>query len=361
MVRRTKRGFTLIELLVVIAIIAILVALLLPAIQSARESARRTQCKNNLKQLGVALHNYHDQHRLFPARQNGGGNRFAAAASHQGRLSAHVLLCPYFDQQALYDRVMSEPAEPPWSDRPHWNQTLPLFLCPSDLRNAEPTNGTQRGLNNYVYCHGDDLGPSDNTATSSNGAVSNQFPQTSRGIFGVWRGVNLSEILDGTSNTIAVSERVRPAATNSFGMVANNAAATPAACLPVYNSANQTFTVPTLTADRAPGYRWGDGAAYFAGFNTILAPNQGSCFSNRLELPPVSDHWRPGYYSASSRHVGGIQVLMIDGAVRFLSENINTGNSGIAPPLGTTSGPSTYGVWGALGTMGSSEKIPEYF
>ncbi len=95
---RSRRGFTLIELLVVIAIIAILIALLLPAVQQAREAARRTQCRNNLHNFGIALHNYHDVFNRFPARQGGSGTRGAANTTHRGRMSGHVALGPYIDQ-----------------------------------------------------------------------------------------------------------------------------------------------------------------------------------------------------------------------------------------------------------------------
>jgi len=366
MVSTRKRGFTLIELLVVIAIIAVLIALLLPAVQQAREAARRTQCKNNLKQLGVALHNYHDQFKLFPPRQGGDGNRYTANSTTRGRLGANVVLGPYYDQQALYDDVIRLIGNPgataaPWSNVRQWTTVLPSLLCPSDPKGAEPTNtGRQRGLNNYVYSCGDDLGVSDNTATAGNGAVSNQLAQSTRGIFGVWRCYSVADIMDGTSNTIAMSERVRPVSPVDLGMVADNASTNPAVCRAGYNPGNQTYTAPTFTSDTAPGFRWGDGGTFFMGFNTILPPNNASCFSNITELGANSPHWRPGYFTASSRHVGGVHVLMADGATRFLSENINTGNLATTPPAYTAGGPSPYGVWGALGTRSVGEVVKEF-
>src|SRR5215472_14104584 len=110
---RNKRGFTLIELLVVIAIIAVLVALLLPAVQQAREAARRAQCKNNMKQLGLALHNYHDVATVFPF-EAGGTGWSGPGTGNWGRLSGLVLLTPYLDQQGLWNQI-STPMTVSWS------------------------------------------------------------------------------------------------------------------------------------------------------------------------------------------------------------------------------------------------------
>ncbi|MBI5761504.1 MAG: DUF1559 domain-containing protein [Planctomycetales bacterium] len=357
MLHTRKRGFTLIELLVVIAIIAVLIALLLPAVQQAREAARRTQCKNNLKQLGVALHNYHDQFKLFPARQNGGG---CEGASNNGtprsRWAAHVLLLPNMDGQALYDDCVrlidptgtgSTTNAVPWASTKEWLTVLPTLSCPSDPKGAPPA-GAQRGLTNFVYSGGDD------TINSSTGNCPTPTIRDTRGLFGVWACKSMTDILDGSSNTIAVSERVRPVGTTEVGMVATVNVNNPATCRASMSN-NGTFTAATYTGDTSPGFRWGDGAGYFAGFNTILPPNSASCFSTG-----TNTHWGPGFYTASSRHVGGAQALMADGAVRFISQNIESGNQAATPPAANASGKSPYGVWGALGTCRSAEILQNF-
>ena len=120
---KSRRAFTLIELLVVIAIIAILIALLLPAVQQAREAARRTQCKNNLKQLCLALHNYHDTYLRFPGGTTGSGCRSSSDCPTQQtgrhRISAHVDLLPYYDQANLWNAYSASPSAP-WSGREYW-------------------------------------------------------------------------------------------------------------------------------------------------------------------------------------------------------------------------------------------------
>ena len=179
-VRRSncQRGFTLIELLVVIAIIAILIALLLPAVQQAREAARRSTCKNNLKQIGLAMHNYHETFGMFPPgyveeilNTNGGH-----VADNEGHWAWNALLLPYLDQQALYDQYrMNEP----WDSEHNLKiaeTVVPVFSHPSS---SKPAN------TGYFVVVGD------GTA------------------FGSKEGVSFKEITDGTSNTIAVVEAKR--------------------------------------------------------------------------------------------------------------------------------------------------------
>ncbi len=211
-VHSRKSGFTLIELLVVIAIIAILIALLLPAVQQAREAARRTQCKNNLKQLGLALHNYHDVFGRFTFKK--GGTARPLAPCHTGnaeRLSGFVGLLPYFDQAPLYNQISAGGAPATstcsasvvgqpvaaggpcgWCAWSVWDVTIPGMLCPTDPR------ATTVREHNYAFCMGDQM-----TAT-------NAANRADRGVFGGQRQcITIAQIVDGTSNTIAMSERVR--------------------------------------------------------------------------------------------------------------------------------------------------------
>jgi prepilin-type N-terminal cleavage/methylation domain-containing protein/prepilin-type processing-associated H-X9-DG protein len=353
--RQSKKGFTLIELLVVIAIIAILIALLLPAVQQAREAARRTQCKNNLKQFGLALHNYHDTFNLLPARQSGPGNQGTANTANRARFTAHVPLLPYLEQKNLYESIM-DPAflyggnGVPWGNVAQFTQPLPFAKCPSDPESPDPGNaGRTRGMNNYVYCGGDSVSRSN----IGGNATTNPAPRPSRGMFGALICYGFRDCIDGTSNTIAMAERVRPAAVNGFGNISTTVSTTPAACavqLLPDRSITNGFNADTIT-----GFRWADGAYFFAGFSTALPPNSASCFTTA-----TVGHWESMIAAASSRHTGGAQVLLMDGSVRFVSENISSGNQAAVLPPETDSAQSPYGVWGALGTKSGSEVVGDF-
>ncbi len=334
-VRRSHRGFTLIELLVVIAIIAILIALLLPAVQQAREAARRSTCKNNLKQLGLALHNYHDVYKMFPARQGG-------SSLQRTRTSGHVALCPYMDQGPLYKKIQ-QAQNAPWSNSLWWDTVIPALVCPSDSGTTPPAGSGPRGLSNYAYSAGDCL--------AGSGTGSGVVPVRSRGMFGSLVCYALRDCIDGSSNTIFMSERIKPASRTTLGMVSTMSTTPPSTCYSAY--VNQTLQSP-YTGDTSPGYRWGDGAAYFAAVTTILPPNSASCNAG-------GTHWSPGIFTPSSQHIGGVQCLFGDGAVRFISNNINAGNRGATPPSANGGGVSPYGVWGALGTRNGNEVVNNAF
>jgi prepilin-type N-terminal cleavage/methylation domain-containing protein/prepilin-type processing-associated H-X9-DG protein len=350
---RGRRGFTLIELLVVIAIIAILIALLLPAVQQAREAARRTQCKNNLKQIGLALHNYHDVFGLFPPMMTGSGT--PSSGAHRNSLSAFAMLAPYYDQAPIYNMIMAQnPHGPPWNNWTEYTTIMEMLICPSDTKGPEPTSaGRARGIRNYVLNAGDSDVESRLNATSGAPTLI-----ATRGLFATNICYAVRDCLDGTSNTFAASERVRPISQNSLGMVAIpplGAGATPAACTATYNYGTGEYFNPPYTADTAPGFRWADGRMYFSGFTASVPPNGPSCFT-----APGATHWDRGYYTPTSRHEGGVHCLMADGAVRFVSENIHAGNQAAAPPAYTASSASPYGVWGGLATRLGGEVIGEF-
>ena len=339
-IQRWRRGFTLIELLVVIAIIAILIALLLPAVQQAREAARRSTCKNGLKQLGIALHNYHDVYTVFPALRTGPST---VATSNQITYSWQYSLLPYIEQPALFALAKTGPAAP-WNDPSVFSTKLPVLLCPSDP-NASISGGDNPAGCSYRACIGDSL-LNNNTLTNT------------RGLFANLKCYGFRDMIDGSSNTLALGEGAigqNQGGTwpQKLGSVAAGlpGLTTPSACQASISTGVYTGTKGTW----APGGRWGDGYTYFSSFNTVLPPNSASCAST------TNDHNSYTLISPSSYHTGGIQVVLGDGSARFISENINTGNSyTVAEPATGYSGQSLFGVWGALGTKSGGEPTGDF-
>ena len=363
------RGFTLVELLVVIAIIGILVGLLLPAVQAAREAARRMQCTNSLKQLGLAVLNYESTYKRLPARAAGTNSPFNGTervSNNGGRLSGFIPLLPFLEQAPMYSKIQAgdptgaggstiaggpniNPGGPAaWASWAPWNVSPPGLTCPSDgpVFQAPATTA----INNYAF----NLGDSNNNALNIGNA---------RGPFGRSQFVRLSEITDGTSNTLIFSERLKA----NFGLstvVANqidiklgmatsvaNIINVPQLC---YGTATgQYFTAGQIVKGRF-GSLWSDGQSERVCFNTILPPNKPSCTSDNNGNADSGANTFGLLIPPSSRHTGGVNAGRADGSVSFIADNIDAGNLSAAE---LTSGPSPYGVWGALGTKSGGEAV----
>ena len=359
-----RRGFTLIELLVVIAIIAVLIALLLPAVQQAREAARRTQCKNNLKQLGLALHNYHDTFLYFPARR--GGTCCEATAnsldnSNRGRRSGLIAILPFIEQSALYQQIEAgdvanniPPGGPEaWNGWSVWSVSLPGMQCPSD---SYPKGVRQA---NYVFSFGDDI-------RSVNGTgVRRGLFAASGGPGSLFGGSQMGQISDGLSNTIAMSEKLKGSQGGGAASVPSDQmkykvgivtgmsglATNPGQCMTLKGAGG--LFVAGHVGKAKHGTHFSDGQYERVGFSTILPPNAPSCAegSNYNADSTIS------IVSPSSEHTGGVNALLADGSVRFISENINTGDLTSAF---RAEGPSPYGVWGALGSKSGGDIVGDF-
>jgi len=328
------RGFTLIELLVVIAIIAILIALLLPAVQQAREAARRTQCKNNLKQLGLALHNYHDTFNTFPPAHT----RTQSAVPANGTLtgwrgfSAHAMLLPYIEQNNLYTSIDFNT----YFDAPQntiaRRTIIAAYLCPSDTPFPGSAN---RGNNSYPGCMGPSLGQYVNPIGIRDGVFS--FDVT----------VRMRDLLDGTSNTIAFGEHLMGDNNNTSyrpgdvvrGITWTGTSLTKPtqAELDVYGTACQAGTANHHSHG---GREWAIGMPAQTLFNTMVPPN----WKFPTCQPCAGCGWMDsqGAFPARSRHVGGVQITLADGSSRFVSENVDLA------------------TWQNLGSTRGGEVIGEY-
>jgi len=315
-----NRGFTLIELLVVIAIIAVLVALLLPAVQQAREAARRSSCKNNLKQLGLAFHNYHDTHNMLPpcyVDLRGSG----LATNDHGHWAWSAFILPFVDQAPLYNQLQVGsrlPSQVMGTNPELLQQRLPGFVCPSDNGpkiheqpssglppgySIDDNSGTDRGLalTNYVVSNN-----TTNVRINPNGGAGNDGTQGAVGPFYRDNDTNFSDFLDGTSNTFLAGERKFKA--GNFIMRAGTLLAV----------RDQLDSGPSAQDNVTS---WVQGLMTIAGhvrhgINPILANSQSDVNGN-----------------FSSQHTGGAHFLLGDGSVRFISENIDNDQESAAPYL----------------------------
>ena len=275
-----RHAFTLIELLVVIAIIAVLIALLLPAVQQAREAARRTQCRNNMHQIAIALHNYHDSHQCFPIGDMG----YASGMYHGGYVGCvqqgawPVAILPLVDESSLYNAInMDENATSP-SNTTTSRQVLAQYLCPS---NSNPTLLSNQGLIHYLGNYG--------TGTSMYATR-----VSASGVLTTWDmgpPTRITDITDGTSNTLLLGES---------GHAGDTA---------LYGAARQNFWSEACERCNCNNAR-GVVSSTFYRINAPIA-DCGGTGNNRP-------------HPFGSYHEGGCFFAMCDGQVRFISENIDT-------------------------------------
>jgi prepilin-type N-terminal cleavage/methylation domain-containing protein/prepilin-type processing-associated H-X9-DG protein len=329
-----RRGFTLIELLVVIAIIAVLIALLLPAVQAAREAARRAQCVNNMKQIGLALHNYHSIQDTFPLGASKGYHDIGVYQAKQN-WSAHALMLPQLEQLAVYNSInfnfgMDEGVTTFICQIVNSTAVYTQirgFLCPSD-----PNSGGSYVYSNNYFAS---VGTTTNFTSGGNTGLADLSDHPTTGLFGFQLCYGIRHCTDGTSNTIAFCEstvgnpnltlgqkdigivNVGGATASLLQDASSNLALTQAGL----NACNQAWQSQSGSVDLSRGKVWSHGAMSFTMLNTVATPNLnngtwtycGNLGSGSLAM----------YAEADSLHSGGVNTLMADGSVRFIKSSVN--------------------------------------
>jgi prepilin-type N-terminal cleavage/methylation domain-containing protein/prepilin-type processing-associated H-X9-DG protein len=290
--RPTRRAFTLIELLVVIAIIAVLIGLLLPAVQKVREAAARAKCQNNLKQIGLGLHNYHDAHSTLPP---GGAGTASTAAANDG-MGFHVYILPFVEQDALFRRFDLARTYNQAPNKAQAAVLVPIYQCPSAMNlytenNGENASATEKGWTTHY--HGN-MGPNDLANNTYEVIGSTNGGQAQQGVLGRDTKTRLTDLIDGSSNTLLVGE-------TSW----------------TRGGTGDPSSLPV-------GYR-----VWHRGCNTANALACGSCrnVANGLGTVWAGGGATAGYnnFSFGGIHTGGTNFLFCDGSIRSVNNDISLG------------------------------------
>ena len=349
--RCRRPGFTLIELLVVIAIIAVLIALLLPAVQAAREAAPRAQCTNNLKQIGLAMHNYHSANNCFPPGGTNASTLAGQVAQGWGCWSAQSMMLPFMEQTTIYNAInfslVSETAGngDDLCQTTATTRSISAFLCPSNqvMVYSQYSDGALTIFpgNTYFASVGSGMNQYGNSPYAEL-PVGSAAPNGLFQVFGP--SIGIQSVIDGTSNTIAMGEWITGSTSSTLvlpmdvvvngpTLPAGASAGSPLLLMPAggygFNAWLQQCAqqIPATNAQGNPynelGQDWCVGLFFHTLGNILVGPNPPypNCAADMYGLGDTDDDY--GYFGLSSRHPGGCNVLMADGSARFLKNSVS--------------------------------------